>query len=231
MLQIFTPSVPNSPSGLFISFEGTEGCGKSTQLRLLAERLRSSGYAVTTNQEPGGTPIGKEIRRLLLDPAHGEMTPMTELLLMFASRAQAVAEVIQPALQRGEIVLSDRFTDSSLAYQGVARGLGKETVLALHRLTLQTLMPHLTLCIDIDVATGLARAQQRNKAAQAETDESRIDEQSLLFHQSVRAGYEAIAAAEPERFRFVDGQGEPAVVGERVWGEVTPLLDRLGSKR
>lgn len=219
------------PSGLFISFEGTEGCGKSTQLQLLAERLRSAGRTVTTNQEPGGTVIGKEIRRILLDPAHDEMTPLTELLLMFASRVQAADEVIRPALQRGEVVLSDRFTDSSLAYQGVARGLGMDIVKGLHRGTLQNLLPDLTLCIDIDVATGLARARRRNQTAQGNSDESRIDEQSLAFHESVRAGYEAIATAEPERFRFVDGQGDPALVAERVWEQVEALLHRLGLER
>lgn len=218
-------------SGLFITFEGTEGCGKSTQLRLLAERLRASGYGVTTNQEPGGTVIGKEIRRLLLDPAHVEMTPMAELLLMFASRVQAADEVIRPALERVEIVLSDRFTDSSLAYQGVARRLGMDLVRMLHRETLQNLTPDLTLCIDTDVATGLARARQRNRIGEASSDESRIDEQSLAFHQSVRVGYEEIAAAEPERFQFVNGQGNPAVVAERVWKQVEALLHRLQLKR
>ena len=213
-------------SGLFISFEGTEGCGQSTQLRLLAERLRLSGYAVTTNQEPGGTAIGKEIRRLLLDPAHREMAPMTELLLMFASRTQAAAEVIRPALERGEIVLSDRFTDSSLAYQGVARGLGMQIVRALHRGTLETLMPDLTLCIDIDVTTGLSRARRRNQTVRGQDDESRIDEQSLAFHQSVRAGYREIAAAEPERFRFVDGNRDPSVVAERAWAQVAPFINQ-----
>src|SRR5689334_18727092 len=110
--------------GLFVTFEGTEGSGKSTQMRLLGERLRAEGYAVTENREPGGTRIGTKVRHILLDPEHAEMTPMTELLLMFASRAQAAAEIILPALERGEVVLSDRFTDSSLAYQGAGRELG-----------------------------------------------------------------------------------------------------------
>src|SRR5947209_17615510 len=120
--------------GLFVSFEGTEGSGKSTQLRLLVERLRGQGYTVTENQEPGGTEIGKQIRRILLDPANAAMAPMAELLLMFASRAQAVAEVIVPALDRGEVVVSDRFTDSTLAYQGAARGLGFDVVPRAHLL-------------------------------------------------------------------------------------------------
>ncbi len=124
--------------GLFITFEGTEGSGKTTQMRLLAERLRATGLPVTENQEPGATRIGTQIRRILLHPAHKEMAPMTELLLMFASRTQAAAEIIAPALERREIVISDRFTDSTLAYQGEARGLGFDTVLDVHRLALGT---------------------------------------------------------------------------------------------
>src|SRR5436190_21698432 len=132
-------------------------------MHLLVERLRSKGFAVTENQEPGATSIGKQIRRILLDPAHQEMAPMTELLLMFASRTQAAAEIILPALRLGHIVVSDRFTDSTLAYQGEARGLGFDTVLRAHRLALGSLMPAVTICIRIDVETGLARAEHRNR--------------------------------------------------------------------
>ena len=127
-------------------------------MRLLVDRLRENRAPVMENQEPGATTIGRQIRRILLDPAHQEMAPMTELLLMFASRAQAAAEIILPALNRGDIVVSDRFTDSTLAYQGEARGLGFETVLEAHRLALGSLLPDLTICITIDVETGLDRA-------------------------------------------------------------------------
>jgi dTMP kinase len=168
--------------GIFLSFEGTEGSGKTTQMRLLVARLRASGYLVTENQEPGATTIGKEVRRILLDPAHSEMAPMTELLLMFASRAQAAAEIIVPVLGRGEIVVSDRFTDSTLAYQGEARGLGFDTVLQLHRLALDSLLPDLTICMSLDTATGLERAHQRNQQSSAAKSEARIDRQSLDFH-------------------------------------------------
>src|SRR5690242_13517141 len=140
--------------GLFISFEGSDGSGKSTQLKLLAERLRSQGHTVVENVEPGGTPIGQQIRKILLDRANDEMRPMTELLLMFASRAQAVEQRILPALRRGEIVLSDRFTDSSLAYQGEARGLGFDVVRALHELALGAIQPDLTICVEIDLDTS-----------------------------------------------------------------------------
>ncbi len=210
--------------GLFITFEGTEGSGKSTQMRLLVERLRDAGYAVTENQEPGGTHIGRQIRRILLDPAHQEMTPMTELLLMFASRAQAAAEIIGPALDRGDIVVSDRFTDSSLAYQGGGRGLGFETVFEAHRLGLGTLWPDVTLCIAIDIETGLERAHARNKKSGAAASEARLDHQSLEFHRRVEEGYRKIAALEPQRFRIVEGKGEPAEIAERVWREIYPLL-------
>src|SRR5581483_7290829 len=136
--------------GVFITFEGTEGSGKSTQMRMLAARLATLGYTVVENQEPGGTSIGKQIRRILLDPTNSEMAPMTELLLMFASRAQAAKEVICPALARGEIVLSDRFTDSTLAYQGHGRGLGCATVEAAHNLALRDLIPDLTIAVEVD---------------------------------------------------------------------------------
>lgn len=217
--------------GLFLTFEGTEGSGKTTQMRFLVARLRASGYVVTENQEPGATAIGKEIRRILLDPAHSEMAPMTELLLMFASRTQAAAEVIIPALGRSEIVVSDRFTDSTLAYQGEARSLGFDTVLEAHRLALDSLLPDLTICVALDIATGLERANQRNQGSGTANSEARIDRQSLDFHLRVGEGYRKIAAAEPERFRIVDGAGDPAEVSERVWEEVCLVLDRHTVKK
>jgi dTMP kinase len=173
---------------------------------------------VAENREPGATTIGNQIRRLLLDPDHQEMTAMTELLLLFASRAQAAAQIIMPALDRGEIVVSDRFTDSSLAYQGEARQLGFDTVLAVHRLALGALLPDLTLCISLDVAAGLERAYRRDLSS------DRLDRQSLAFHQSVDRGYRKIAEAEPERFRLIDGGDSPEAVAARVWSHVEPLL-------
>ncbi len=203
--------------GVFISFEGTEGSGKTTQVRLLVERLRRLRLKVVENQEPGATTIGSQIRRILLDPAHQEMVPKTELLLMFASRTQAAAEIIIPALERGEIVVSDRFTDSTLAYQGLGRGLGFETVMDVHRIALGALLPDVTICVDVDVELGLSRAHRRNVAR---PDEVRLDEQSLEFHLRVSDGYRKIAALEPQRFRMVDGNGSPEEVAERVWTEI-----------
>lgn len=213
--------------GLFITFEGTEGSGKSTQMRLLVERLRSESYVVVENQEPGGTAIGREIRRVLLNPENDEMAPVTELLLMFASRAQAAAEVIQPNLSRGLVVVSDRFTDSTLAYQGEARGLGFEKVLEAHRLALGSLFPDLTICIDLELEAGLARARHRNLLQAGNTPEDRLDLQSLDFHHRVRDGYAKIAQLEPQRFRIVNGYGDPDQVAERVWAEVKPALARI----
>jgi dTMP kinase len=213
--------------GLFISFEGTDGSGKSTQLRLLVERLRRDGWPVVENQEPGATHIGLQIRRILLDPTHQEMAGMTELLLMFASRAQAAAEIIRPALERGAIVVSDRFTDSTLAYQGEGRGIGFDTVLAAHQLALGDLLPDLTICMTIDVETGLRRAHTRNSASDGPDSEARLDRQSLDFHHRVAAGYRKIARLEPARFRLVPGDGEPEVVAERVWREVAPLVREI----
>ncbi len=210
--------------GLFLSFEGTEGSGKTTQMRLLVDRLQAEGHRVVINQEPGGTAIGKQIRRILLDPVNTAMTSMTELLLMFASRAQAAAEVIEPALHRGEIVISDRFTDSSLAYQGGARHLGRETVLALHRLAVGSLLPDLTICLAIDIETGLARANRRNHSHHGNPQEARIDRQSLEFHRTVGDTYRGIEHLEPRRFHVVDAAGEPADVEARVWEIVGPKV-------
>src|SRR3954452_3629816 len=199
-----------SQPGLFITFEGTEGSGKTTQLRLLHARLEQLGVSVTPSQEPGCTPIGKNIRRILLDPSNSELASETELLLMFASRTQAAAEIIRPALLRRDVVLSDRWTDSSLAYQGAARGLGFPTVLALHRLILGDLQPQLTICVSIDIETGLLRANSRNRKIASGDQETRIDQQSLDFHRQVGEAYQTIAQTEPNRFRIVDGSGDPS---------------------
>ncbi|MGA7411370.1 MAG: dTMP kinase, partial [Bryobacteraceae bacterium] len=186
---------------------------------------------VLENREPGGTPIGQQVRRILLDPANHDIAPMTELLLMFASRAQAAAERILPALARGEIVVSDRFTDSSLAYQGEGRGLGFDLVLAVHRLAMGELYPDLTICVDIDLETSLARAHGRNRQAGAQSDlsEARLDEQSFEFHSRVREAYQRIARYEPQRFRLIDGRDDIATVSQRIWAEVGPRLPKLAS--
>jgi len=205
--------------GLFISFEGLDGSGKTTQMRRLAKRLRAGGHVVLETVEPGGTEIGGKIRQVLLDAANQELSPTAELLLYFASRAQNVDERIGPALRRGEIVLADRFTDSTLVYQGCGRGLGAETVLALDRVACRGLKPDLTLLVDIDVETSLARARARNAAQPA--GETRMDEQSLEFHRKVYEAYQALAAGEPERIRRIDGRVAIEEIELAIWDMVS----------
>ena len=204
--------------GRFITFEGMDGSGKTTQMRLLGERLRREGREVLETVEPGGTEIGSQIRRILLDSANQELRPTAELLLYFASRAQNVEECILPALAAGKIVLCDRFTDSTLAYQGCARGLGEEAVLALDRIACRGLTPDLTLLIDVDVECGLERAQKRNAGSDAA--ETRMDDQSLEFHRKVREAYLALARHYSSRFRIINGHGSPEQVAQRVWEAV-----------
>jgi dTMP kinase len=208
--------------GRFITFEGIDGSGKSTQMRMLAGRLRAEGHDVFEAVEPGGTAIGRQIRRILLDSSNQDLRPITELLLYFASRAQNVEECILPALSTGKIVLCDRFTDSTLAYQGYARGLGEETVLALDRIACHGLAPDITLLIDLDVETGLARVQKRN--AGAADVETRMDDQSLEFHRKVREAYLALAKQHADRFRIVDGRGAPEAVAEKVWESIAAYV-------
>ena len=204
--------------GIFITFEGPDGSGKSTQARILAERLRKEGRDVLESVEPGGTPIGQQIRRILLDPTNKELTPVAELLLMFAARAQNVEQWILPALDQGQIVISDRFTDSSIAYQGSGRGLGWDAVLELDRIACHGLIPAISLCIDIDTETGLARAQARGGT------ETRLEEQDIEFHHKVREAYHELARREPQRFRLIDGRGTPEAIAAKVWEEVAALI-------
>jgi dTMP kinase len=204
-----------SRRGLFLTFEGLDGCGKSTQMRLLAARLRASGRTVVETIEPGGTAVGSQIRRILLNPENANLDPIAEMLLYFAARAQNVAEVLLPALDRGEIVLSDRWTDSTWAYQGYGRGLGSSIVQDLDEIACRSHKPDLTLLFDIDLETSLARARSRNRETAA--DETRMDDQSRAFFEKVREGYETLAAALPERIVRVDGHGTVEEVAARVW--------------
>lgn len=208
--------------GRFITFEGPEGSGKSTQLRRAAARLRESGSDVFETAEPGGTPIGMQIRRVLLDAANQELRPTTELLLMFASRAQNVEQGILPALSQGRIVLCDRFTDSTLVYQGSARGMGAEVVYELDRIACRGLVPDLTLVIDIDTETGLARAHARNAAAQ--DVETRLDQETLGFHRQVREAYRQLASDDSRRVKLIDGSRQEGEVAEDVWAYISALI-------
>jgi dTMP kinase len=208
--------------GRFITFEGPDGSGKSSQLRVLAARLRAGGNRVLETAEPGGTPIGVQIRRVLLDAQNTEMCPTAELLLMFACRAQNVDQWILPALAEGQIVLSDRFTDSSLVYQGIARGLGAEVVCEVDRIACRGLVPDLTLVVDIDTETGLKRAHSRNRRTQGV--ETRLDEQAVEFHKKARDAYHQLAADEPKRVRLIDGSQDENSVADAVWKIVQPFI-------
>jgi len=193
----------------FITFEGIEGCGKTTQIRLLAEMLEQSGHRVALTREPGGCPIADKIRAILLDAANSTMTPLAELLLYAAARAQHVSEIISPALARGEIVLCDRYTDATLAYQGFGRGLDKTTVMQLNGMAADACQPDLTILLDCPVEIGLSRALARieagSKADSNSKREERFELESQQFHQRVRDGYLALAAENPQRFVIIDG--------------------------
>lgn len=212
--------------GLFLTFEGVDGGGKSSQMRLLVERLRGRGLTVVENIEPGGTRIGKQIRSILLEAANRDLSPAAELLLFFASRAQAVDEVILPALRAGHVVVSDRFTDSTLVYQGYGRGLGAEAVRELERIACHGVKPALTLCLDMDVEAGLARAKARN--AEGGKTETRLDDESLAFHRKVREAYHRLAAEEPQRVKLVDASRSIEQVAAEIWSLVEPMVKVSG---
>ena len=209
----------------FITFEGTEGSGKTTQISLLADRLRSMGFGVRTLREPGGTPIGEEIRHTLKhSPANHAMTPEAELLLMNASRAQLVREVIRPALATGEIVLCDRFYDSTTAYQGFGRQLDLQMVKNIIDVAVGDTRPDLTVLFIVPHEVGEARRLARQPTLPQPFKRDRIEEADRSFFERVAEGYQAIAAAEPQRVRQFDATGEVAVTQAAIWKLVQPLL-------
>lgn len=221
MPEMRVPAAVEYP-GFFLSFEGIDGAGKGTQIDLLVEALTGMGLPPVVNREPGGTAIGQQIRSILLNAANTHLQPTAELLLYFASRAQAVDEVILPALAAGELVITDRFTDSTLAYQGIARGLGAEVVLQLDAISCRGLTPDLTILLDIDPETSLARAASRNLATAS--TETRLDDESKDFHTRVRGGYLALANACPERILVVDGSRPPKDVANTIFELLMPRL-------
>jgi dTMP kinase len=213
--------------GLFITFEGTEGSGKSTQIALLTERLRSMGYSVRALREPGGTPIGEEIRHTLKhSPANHAMTPEAELLLMNASRAQLVREVIRPALAAGEIVLCDRFYDSTTAYQGYGRQLDPEMVKSVIEVAVGETRPDLTLLFILPHEVSQARRLARQPTLPLHFQRDRFEEADEKFFDRVAEGYRAIAAAEPQRVQPIDASREVATTQAGIWQLVHPLLPR-----
>ncbi len=209
-------SAAGKPSGFFITFEGPEGGGKSTQVHRLAARLADDGYAVWTTREPGGTRVGETIRPLLLGKEAPALTAWAEALLFTAARAQLVEDVIRPRLVRGEIVICDRFSDSTLAYQGYGRGLDLVALRRLQAGVTDGLQPGLTLLLQIPVEAGLARIPS---AAQ-----DRLDRETVAFHERVSAGYRQMAADEPHRWQEVDASASPDLVAASVLGHVTRAL-------
>lgn len=206
--------------GRFITFEGGEGCGKSTQIERLAGRLRERGFTVCQTREPGGTPLGEAIRDLLQHNKAGDgMSPESELLLFAAARAQICRELILPALERGEIVLCDRFLDSTSVYQGVARAIDPIEVAAINQFACGSLLPDLTLLIDLDPEIGLQRAREGRNAPL-----DRMEQEALDFHQAVRRGYLELAAIDEERIRVLDGSQTIDHLEDRIWNAVETKL-------
>ena len=216
------------PNGAWITFEGIEGCGKSTQLERLAHRLAERGCPPLATREPGGTELGLQLRRLLLEPAERPMHPMTELLLYAADRAEHLSTVVIPALDRGRVILCDRFLDATLAYQGYGRELGTTHIRELHRLPPLDRRPDRTILLDLDPEQALARARRREEESVRGSSEARFEGEPLAFHRRVRDGYLELAAAEPARFRRIDASGSLLAVERRVRAALADLLPALG---
>ncbi len=219
---------PKGPRGKFITFEGLDGCGKSTQMENLARVLRADELSVITTREPGGTPAGEKIRSVLLDSRTEGLAPMAELTLMFAARAQHIAEIILPALHRGEWVLCDRFTDSSEAYQGGGRQMGSSLILTLHQVVCDNLQPDMTVLMDSDPEASIKRARKRNRANMSDVDENRFESESRAFFRRVHEFYDAIAQREPDRVFKVDARRSKEIVHGEI---VEAVRKRLCSGR
>src|SRR6478735_11109770 len=203
-----------SAGGLFVCFEGGEGAGKSTQARRLGDRLREDGHVVVLTREPGDTPVGAEMRRIVLDPATGELADRTEALLYAADKAEHIHAVVGPALARGEVVITDRYVDSTLAYQGAGRSLDVDELEWVARWATEDLRPHLTVLLDLEPSTGLTRFEDRD----------RIEGESLDFHQRVREAFLALAAADPEHYQVLDARDDVEKIAIAVHDRVRGLL-------
>ena len=201
-------------SGLFVCFEGGEGAGKSTQTRLLKDRLEGEGHVVLQTFEPGDTPVGMDIRRIVLDPATGHLADRTEALLYAADKAEHVEKVVLPALRRGEVVITDRYVDTSLAYQGTGRGLDAGELESVLRWSTGDLRPHLTVLLDVDPGDGLGRFEGRD----------RIEAESIEFHRRARAGFLALADADPEHYLVLDARGPREALADAVHDRLASIL-------
>jgi dTMP kinase len=212
--------------GFFITLEGGEGSGKTTQLRALLTHLRSTEREVVETRDPGGTSIGNQIRNLLLDGENARMDPLTELLLYEASRAQLVQEIVRPALEAGRIVVCDRFTDSTVAYQGYGRGLDLDLIARLNELATRGIQPDLTCLLDLDPTVGLERVSSRLAAPRSRRD--RLENEALAFHERVRHGYRTLAATEPERVILLDATQGILGLAEEIGRQVDARLGLPG---
>lgn len=208
---------------MFITFEGIEGSGKTTQIGRAHAFLEDRGQTVVLTREPGGTAIGKKIRAILLDPESDRLDPTAELLLYFADRAQHLKEKVQPSLAKGATVLCDRYYDATLAYQGHARGLGIPLIEHLHRLVFDDFKPDLTFLLDLPPQTGLARAWRQIESGARTGKETRFETETLKFHESVRQGYLALAHREPRRFRMIDA----SLPTDAVWEQILSVLSTV----
>ncbi len=202
-------------TGVFVCFEGGEGAGKSTQSVLLRQRLEAAGHVVLLTREPGDTPVGAKVREIVLDPATGELADRTEALLYAADKAEHIHAVVGPALARGEIVLTDRYVDSTLAYQGAGRSLDGADLEWVARWATGDLRPHLTVLLDLEPAHGLTRFAERD----------RIEGESIEFHQRVRAEFLRLAAADPDHYLVLDARAQVEEIAEAVHARLVPLLD------
>lgn len=214
---------------MFITLEGIEGSGKTTQIRYVVEFLQSKGHACVATREPGGTRIGKQIRALLLDPESSDMDPMTELLLYTADRAQHVKQLILPLLSAGKAVLCDRYYDATVVYQGYARGLDIGLIRGLHKLILKDLKPDITILLDLPPEEGLARAWKQINSGTRTDIESRFEKETLAFHEKVRSGYLELARLEPERFRVIDASKSESQVRKEILSILSSDLNLMAS--
>jgi dTMP kinase len=208
----------------FVTFEGSEGCGKTTQIRLATAWIEERGIPVLATAEPGGTPLGRKIRKILLNRGPCAIGAEAELLLFAAARAQHVRETILPALARGQWVLCDRFTDATLAYQGFGRGLDAGFIRSLNAFSALSLTPDRTLLFDLPVETGLARAKKRTDDIRPEAAEDRFEQEEQAFHRRIRDGYLTLAAQEPDRFALIDGAADVGTVHREVCRQLASLL-------
>jgi len=211
-------------SGLFITFEGTEGCGKTTQIRLLEDFLKLRSHDTLLTREPGGTRIGDQIRRILLSVENRTMIPIAELFLYAAARSQHVQEVIKPALKDGRIVLCDRFADATTAYQGAARKIEKEFLIQVHKIATGGLEPNLTILLDLPAEVGLKRAWERNERERISGREDRFEQEAIEFHERVREGYLEIAREDPSRVKVINALEPVDTIHQRVVQEVMRIV-------